>query len=138
MRNGEGGGEGEGEGEGRGEVRGERNKLMEGVREKGEIEKDGRKEGELMSQESQNIFSLLSSLLPPPPPLLKGVTIGFERPLYTAEEPANGVVPLQVCVSVMAGTLGRELQVVPEWREDTASGKEKKTCCCKEAKCDCS
>lgn len=51
-----------------------------------------------------------------------GVTIGFEETLYTAEEPSSGTVPRQVCLLVIEGSLGRNLQVVPEWREGTAEG----------------
>lgn len=51
------------------------------------------------------------------------MTIGFEETLYTPSEPTSGSTSLQVCASVLDGALGRTLQVVPEWREDTASGK---------------
>lgn len=53
----------------------------------------------------------------------EGVTIGFEEITYLAEEPVAGVMALQVCVVLMGGMLGRELQVVPEWQEGTARGK---------------
>ncbi len=56
--------------------------------------------------------------------LRSGVTIGFEESLYTVEEPSSGTVALQVCLLVMEGSLGRSLQVVPEWREGTAQGME--------------
>lgn len=51
-----------------------------------------------------------------------GVTIGFEETGYTAEEPSSGTVAREVCLRVLQGSLGRELQVVPEWRPGTAQG----------------
>lgn len=50
------------------------------------------------------------------------VTIGFEQTAYMVGEPSSGVVNLQVCVTVNAGTLGRNLQIVPRWTEGTARG----------------
>lgn len=55
--------------------------------------------------------------------LSEGVTIGFEEPLYSVDEPSSGVVSVQVCLRVTGGTLGRDLQIVPDWREGTAQGK---------------
>ena len=54
--------------------------------------------------------------------MILGVTIGFEEPLYIVEEPSSGTVAQQVCLLIRQGNLGRNLQVVPEWREDTAQG----------------
>lgn len=62
------------------------------------------------------------SNVPVLPSLPLGVTIGFDETLYTTQEPLVGIMSVEVCASVRAGSLGRELQVVPEWREVSAQG----------------
>ena len=54
-----------------------------------------------------------------------GLTVGFERTLYSFGEPDAGTSLIRgdICVTVSNGELGFPLVVVPQWTATTATGK---------------
>lgn len=53
-----------------------------------------------------------------------GVTVGFERSLYSFAEPSAGtsLIREQICVTISSGELGIPLVIVPQWTADSATG----------------
>lgn len=52
-------------------------------------------------------------------PLISGVTIGFERILYSVEEGSR----IETCAVIVSGTLERTAEVVIRSNDGTATGK---------------
>ena len=52
------------------------------------------------------------------------MTIGFTELVYSVMESNTGSTTVSVCIEVTVGSLGRQLRVVPDWPEVTATGRK--------------
>lgn len=50
------------------------------------------------------------------------VVIGFAEPSYMVTEPTSGVTTVRVCVELVTGRLGRQVRIIPEFEDLTATG----------------